>query len=83
MWMDATAFSPRTSNVSFGHDTTLLLQRIAVMPNSRIKTLIFEEALSTWTRHAPNQELVSFAIQIRTYFLAHMDMWDSREMILF
>ena len=65
------------------HDATMLLQRIAVMPNSRIKTLIFEEALSTWTRHAPHQSLVTFATQIRTYFLAHMDTWSSHHVLRF
>ena len=65
------------------HDATMLLQRIAVMPNSRIKTLIFEEALSTWTRHAPHQSLVTFATQIRSYFLAHMDTWSSHHVLRF
>ena len=69
--------------VSLTHDTTTLLQRIAVMPNSRIKNLLFEEALSTWTRHAPNQDVVVFATQVRTFFLAHMDMWDSQATIHF
>ena len=65
------------------HDPTMLLQRIAVMPNSRIKNLIFEEALSTWTRHAPHQNLVTFATQVRTYFLAHMDTWSSHHVLRF
>ena len=65
------------------HDATILLQRIAVMPNSRIKTLIFEEALGTWTRHAPHQSLVTFATQIRSYFLAHMDTWSSHHVLHF
>ena len=67
----------------FIHDATMLLQRIAVMPNSRIKTLIFEEALSTWTRHAPHQDIVTFATQVRTYFLAHMDIWSSHHVFRF
>ena len=65
------------------HDTTLLLQRIAVMPNSRIKNLLFEEALATWTRHAPNQELITFATQVRTFFLAHMDTWNAHHQLHF
>ena len=69
--------------VSILHDATMLLQRIAVMPNSRIKTLIFEEALSTWTRHAPHQSLVTFATQVRTYFLAHMDTWSAHHVLHF
>ena len=64
-------------------DTTLLLQRIATMPNSRIKTLLFEEALSTWTRHAQHQELVTFATQVRIFTLAHMDSWTSHHVIHF
>ena len=64
-------------------DTTLLLQRIATMPNSRIKTLLFEEALSTWTRHAPNQELVTFAAQVRIFVLAHMDTWTHDHILHF
>ena len=66
------------------HDPTILLQRIiAILPNSRIKSLLFEEALGTWTRHANSQDLVSFATQIRTYFLAHMDMWTSGQQLHF
>ena len=64
-------------------DTTLLLQRIATMPNSRIKTLLFEEALSTWTRHAPNQDLVTFAAQVRIFVLAHMDTWTHDHILHF
>lgn len=64
-------------------DTTLLLQRIATMPNSRIKTLLFEEALSTWTRHAPHQELVTFATQVRIFALAHMDTWTHEHILHF
>ena len=69
--------------IPFIHDATMLLQRIAVMPNSRIKTLIFEEALGTWTRHAPHQNLVNFATQVRTYFLAHIDTWSSQHVLRF
>ena len=64
-------------------DTTLLLQRIAVMPKSRVKTLLFEEALSTWTRYAPHQELVTFATQVRIFALAHMDSWTSSHALHF
>ena len=71
------------SQISFIHDATVLLQRIAVMPNSRIKTLIFEEALGTWTRHATHQSLVTFATQVRTYFLAHIDTWSSHHILRF
>ena len=69
--------------MQLAHDTTLLLQRIAVMPNSRIKNLLFEEALGTWTRHAPHQELISFATQVRVFFLAHMDTWTQHHKLHF
>lgn len=53
------------------------------MPNSRVKQLLFEEALSTWTRHAPAQDLVTFATQVRFFLLAHMDMWGPQHVLHF
>ena len=64
-------------------DTTLLLQRMAVMPNSRIKTLLFEEALSTWSKQTPNADLIHFATQIRVFSLAHLDQWTSHHVLHF
>ena len=64
-------------------DTTLLLQRIAVMPNSRIKNLLFEEALSTWSKQAPDPDLVAFATQVRIFALANMDSWTEKHTLHF